>query len=89
MKNNKQLNLRRKIDLIDRKILKLLEQRIQIAEKIIKMKIKSGLNITDRKRENEIIKNLTKKTINKNLRKYLPQIYKIVFKIGKEKYINL
>jgi chorismate mutase/prephenate dehydratase len=89
MKNNKWLNLRRKIDLIDRKILNLLEQRRQIAERIIKMKIKNGLKVTDRKRENEIIKNLIKRTKNKTLRKYLPQIYKIVFKISKEKYSKI
>jgi len=89
MKNNKWLRLRRKIDLIDRKILKLLDQRWQIAEKIIKIKIKSGLKVIDRKRENEIIKILMKKTRNKTLRKYLPQIYKIIFKISKERYKNL
>ena len=89
MKNNKWLHLRRKIDLIDRKILDLLDQRRQIAEKIIKMKIKSGLKVTDRKRENEIIKNLMKRSRNKTLRKYIPSIYKIIFKISKEKYIKI
>jgi chorismate mutase len=89
MKNNKWLHLRRKIDLIDRKILDLLDQRRRIAEKIIKMKIKSGLKVTDRKRENEIIKNLMKRTKNKILRKYVPSIYKIIFKISKEKYIKI
>jgi chorismate mutase/prephenate dehydratase len=89
MKNNKWLHLRRKIDLIDRKILDLLDQRRRIAEKIIKMKIKSGLKVTDRKRENEIIKNLMKRNRNKTLRKYIPSIYKIIFKISKEKYIKI
>jgi chorismate mutase len=89
MKNNKWLHLRRKIDLIDRKILNLLNQRRRIAEKIIKMKIKSGLKVTDRKREGEVIKNLMKRTRNKTLRKYLPSIYKIIFKISKEKYSKI
>jgi chorismate mutase len=89
MKNNKWLHLRRKIDLIDRRILDLLDQRRQIAEKIIKMKIKSGLKVIDRKRENEIIRNLMKRTKNKILRKYLPSIYKIIFKISKEKYSKI
>jgi len=89
MKNNKWLHLRRKIDLIDRKILDLLDQRRQIAEKIIKMKIKSGLKVTDRKRENEIIKSLMKRTKSKILRKYLPSIYKIIFKISKERYSKI
>jgi chorismate mutase len=53
------------------------------------MKIKSGLKVTDRKRENEIIKNLMKRTKNKILRKYVPSIYKIIFKISKEKYIKI
>jgi chorismate mutase len=89
MRNNKLFGLRKKIDLIDKKILRLLEQRVQIAEKIIKIKIENGLSITDRKRENEIIENLIRQTKNKILKKYLPQIYKIIFKISKEKYINL
>jgi len=60
MKENELFDLRRKIDLIDKKILRLLEQRVKIAKEIIKIKIKRGLKITDRDREKEIIENLKK-----------------------------
>jgi chorismate mutase len=83
MKKDQLFDLRRKIDSIDKKILRLLEKRVEIAKKIIKTKIKRGLEITDRKREKEIIENLKKATKNKILKKYLSQIYKIVFKISK------
>jgi chorismate mutase len=51
-----QLNpLRKKIDQIDQKILKLLEQRFQIAEKIAHHKIKTP--IRNLERENQILEN--------------------------------
>ena len=84
MKNNELLDLRRKIDSIDKNILCLLEKRIQIAKEIKKIKIKRGLCITDRKREREILENLKRQTKDKNLKKYLPKIYRIIFKISKE-----
>ncbi len=77
---------RKQIDLIDKKILSLLEKRIKIAQEIIKIKIKKGLKITDKKREKEIIENLIRKTKNNILKKYLPAIYKLIFKISKEKF---
>jgi chorismate mutase len=83
MKEDKISELRKRIDLLDRIILRLLEERLRLAKKIIKTKIKRGLEITDRKREKEIIENLKKATKNKILKKYLSQIYKIVFKISK------
>lgn len=85
-KENELKKLRKEIDKIDKKIVKLLEERLKIAEKIMKLKVKKGLNLTDKKREREIIENLTKKTNDLLLKKYLSQIYRIIFKISKEKH---
>jgi chorismate mutase len=85
-KENELKKLRKEIDKIDKKIVKLLEERLKIAEKIMKLKVKKGLNLTDKKREKEIIGNLTKQTNDLLLKKYLPQIYQIIFKISKEKH---
>ena len=85
-KENELKKLRKEIDKIDKKIVKLLEKRLKIAEKIMKLKVKKGLNLTDKKREREIIENLTKQTNDLLLKKYLSQIYRIIFKISKEKH---
>ncbi|MFZ8848293.1 MAG: chorismate mutase [Minisyncoccia bacterium] len=85
-KENELKKLRKEIDKIDKKIVKLLEERLKIAEKIMKLKVKKGLNLTDKKREREIIENLTKQTNDLLLKKYLSQIYRIIFKISKEKH---
>jgi chorismate mutase len=86
MENKKIKELRKKIDFIDKKILQLLKERKKLAEKIIKIKIRKGIKITDKKREKEIIERLIKQTKDKILKKYIPSIYKIIFKISKEKF---
>ena len=54
--------LRRKIDQIDLKLLRLLEKRWETAKKIGKLKRKKGVRYYDKKREDEIIKRVTSKT---------------------------
>jgi chorismate mutase/prephenate dehydratase len=49
---------RRKIDLIDRKLLSLLNQRLRIALACGKIKKQMGKNIYDSKREAEVLKRL-------------------------------
>jgi len=88
MEEDKISELRKRIDSVDRTILRLLEERLKIAREIMKIKIKKGLKITDRKRESEILKNLTKKTKNEILKKYLFQIYRIIFKMSKMQRSN-
>jgi len=85
-KEDKLKKLRKEIDLVDRKIVNLLEQRFKIVDKIMKFKIKKGLNLTDKKREREIIENLLKITKNESLKRCLYNIYKHIFKASKEKY---
>jgi chorismate mutase len=88
MERDQLFDLRRKIDSIDRKILRLLEDRLKIAKEIMNVKIKRGLKITDKKREKEIIENLKKTTKNGILKKYILQIYKIIFKMSKTQRLN-
>jgi chorismate mutase/prephenate dehydratase len=51
-------NRRRKIDLIDQKLLSLLNQRLRVALEIGKVKRKMGTKIYDPKREKEILERL-------------------------------
>lgn len=56
------VNLRKKINKLDSKLIKILEKRFAVCKKIGKYKSKRGILILDKKREKEIIKNLCKKT---------------------------
>ena len=72
---------RKKIDKIDRKIIKLLKQRLIITNRIGMIKKKNNLPICDKKREEYIsqkLENNSKKyKINK---RYLEDIFKIILK---------
>lgn len=50
--------LRRKIDKIDEKIIKLLQKRAKAIKKIRQIKAKLGLRVVDKERENEILEKL-------------------------------
>jgi len=77
MKNKKIIDLRKKIDKIDRKLFNLLEKRLDLCKKIAKEKIKNNFKIKDSKREKNLIKD---KIRNFNLRKeFINKIYKIIF----------
>jgi monofunctional chorismate mutase len=54
--------LRKKIDKIDNRILKLIEERVEIAKEIGRLKKRAGLSLHDRKREAEILKRIEKKS---------------------------
>ncbi len=56
------INLRKKINKLDSKLIKILEKRFEVCKKIGKYKSKRGILILDKKREKEIIKNLCEKT---------------------------
>ena len=49
---------RKKIDLIDRKLLKLLNQRLHVALEIGKIKKETGEKVYDPKREKEVLRRL-------------------------------
>ena len=80
---NKIKELREKINSIDNRIIKLLEERFLIAKEIGQIKFNSNNKILDAKREREIIDNLNIKTkiISKES---LSVIYKNIFKVSRE-----
>lgn len=80
-------NLRKEIDKIDLKILKLLEKRLSIVRKINILKEKLKLPLTSKKRENEIIKNLSLKTKDILIRDFISDIYENIFDISKKERI--
>ncbi len=60
--------LRNRIDAIDRKIVKLLEKRVDTARRIGKIKKRNGLEVTDLERERDVLENVSLNSkINKNL----------------------
>ena len=80
---NKIKEFREKINSIDNRIIKLLEERFLIAKEIGQIKFNSNNKILDAKREREIIDNLNIKTkiISKES---LSVIYKNIFKVSRE-----
>lgn len=70
---------RKKLDIIDDKIAILLKKRFAIILKIAAFKKKNKLKKKDTKRENEILKRITKNAKSKE-KMYLKNIYKQVFK---------
>ena len=80
---NKIKEFREKINSIDNRIIKLLEERFLIAKEIGQIKFNSNNKILDAKREREIIDNLNIRTkiISKES---LSVIYKNIFKVSRE-----
>ena len=69
---------RKKIDLIDRKLLSLLNQRLRIALACGKIKKEMGKNIYDPKREAEVIKRLRKENRGPLKAEDLEKIFKTI-----------
>jgi chorismate mutase-like protein len=85
---SKKLKTKRKeIDLIDQKLLILLNQRLRIALEIGKIKKEMGKNIYDPKREKEVLERLKRK--NKGLLKEedLKKIFTTIMKVCRKSQI--
>lgn len=72
---------RKEIDLIDQKLLTLLNQRLRTAIKIGKIKKEMGKRIYDPKREKEVLKRLGKKNRGPLRRKDLTKIFTLIMRI--------
>ena len=80
-------NLRKKINRFDNQLIKILEKRFKVCEKIGKYKLKNKILILDKKREKEIIKNSCKKT---NLSQdFIKKLFNLVLKESKKLQKNL
>ena len=76
MNKKKLLKARRKIDLIDNKIFNLIVKRTRIVKYMLSLKTQKK-HIVDRKRMNQIFKNIKSKSIKKNIdHKITLQIWK-------------
>lgn len=70
-------SLRKKIDVLDSALVKLISKRLKLARKIGKYKKKKGLKIIDKKREKEILLDVEKKARKYGIdEKFLQNIFK-------------
>jgi chorismate mutase len=83
---------RTKIDLIDQKLLGLLNQRLLIAQEIGKIKKQMGEKISDPKREQEVLQRLRSRSRNKDLfkEKDLEKIFRTIISVcrGVQKVVS-
>ena len=83
------LQLRKELDLIDKKILVLLEKRMDIIRKVGQLKLELSIPIEDIKREREIIKRLADYSHKKLSNKQLIRIFQAVFQSSKNEQKNI
>lgn len=76
MKKEDLLKARKQIDDLDRKIVELVENRIEIAKRVVASKKQNGLEIEDKDRESQIISKIAK---GRKTEKLLKDIYKSIF----------
>ena len=80
MKNNNIIKLRKKLDLLDNKLLNLIKRRSVLVEKVLKQKTSKN-QIINKKRIKIILKNIRKKSLIKKIDKNLTQrIWKAIIK---------
>lgn len=80
---NKLVVYRKKIDVVDSKISKLLSDRYKLVKSIGEYKIDNKLPITNLNREKQVINNVVKKYKNNNIKKYINNIYLNIIRISK------
>ena len=80
MKNNNIIKIRKKLDLLDNKLLNLIKRRSILVGKVLKQKTSKN-QIIDRKRIKTILKNIRKKSLIKKIDKNLTKrIWKAIIK---------
>ena len=75
-------NYRKKIDVIDRNIVKLLLLRLKLVKQIASYKRRNRIRVMDKKRELQVIKNIT--THSKLHQKFMINIFKIIMNYSKK-----
>lgn len=74
--------LRKEIDSVDRRIVSLIEKRMNLSRRIISLKRKRGIPIRDKKREKEIVGNLIERTkLDKGL---IMKLYKVILSFSRK-----
>lgn len=78
-------DLRLKIDDLDKKLLDLVIQRLELVREIGKIKIEKGISIVDKNRENEVLKRLMVLAEKKGIKpKIIKKIWKVLMEISYE-----
>ena len=70
---------RRRIDWIDRRIMKMFMKRYRAVDSIGKLKKKEGTAIVDNKREHDILQKIEKLNAGIKIKNYISSIYRTVF----------
>lgn len=78
-------NLRKKIDLVDQKLIKALAERVKLVVKVGKIKKANNLPVLDQKRWQEVLETRLKLAQSKGLsQKFFKQIFDILHKYSLE-----
>ena len=80
---NKLKYYRKRIDVIDSNIVKLLSSRFRIAKQIASYKKKNNIKVLDKKRELQVIKNIKKHSDKRN-QKFIVDIFKTIINHSKK-----
>ena len=83
------LKLRDEIIDLDQEIIKLLEDRLDVARKVGEFKFAHGLNLTHPKREQEVVERLKSKADDPFLKNYVDQIYESIFTLSKKVQVQI
>ena len=76
--------LRKKIDIIDKKIISLIGQRLNVAKEIKEIKKKEKIQVTNRNREIEVMKNVNSVSASFNINEQLTEkIFRLIIKESK------
>ena len=82
--DNRILELRQQIDMLDEEIIRLLKKRMGISKEVGKLKEKLDIPVEDKNRENEIIERLTQRAGQNLSEEQLIRIFTAVFKTSKQ-----
>ncbi|EGY76331.1 chorismate mutase, partial [Peptoniphilus indolicus ATCC 29427] len=77
-------NLRREIDEVDKKIVELFEERINIAVKIGEWKKSNKIEIFDSKREEKVIEKAIEALVNKEYKEKISELFHKLMDISKD-----
>ena len=81
-------NLRNQINKLDEKLFSMIFKRVNIAKKIGKIKVQHNIEITNNKRENELIKHIISLPYNNLDQDEIESIYRLFFSISKKRQDN-
>ncbi len=74
---------RNEIDKIDSELVKLFEKRMKLSAEIAEEKKRKNLPVSDKKREEEIIKKIGEKSTEET-KKYTENLYRKIFELSKD-----